>query len=202
MHPDRNITIHPFRITAVDRARQNGHTGLVCWLTGLSGAGKSTVADLTSRHLYSQGIHHYLLDGDNVRTGLSSDLGFSADDRTENVRRIAEVAKMMADAGLVVLVSLISPFRTDRERAKEIIGPHQFLEIYLECPLDICIQRDPKGLYQKALTGQIQQFTGIDSPYEPPESPALILHSSQQTSDENATLLAECITRQIQVGAV
>jgi adenylylsulfate kinase len=193
-----NLTVHSFHITHADRTTQNGHNTVVAWLTGLSGAGKSTLADAVSRHLYAAGVRHYILDGDNTRTGLCANLGFSAADRTENIRRVAQTSQLMCDAGLVVIVSLISPTIADRNMAKEIIGDDSFLEIFVSCQLSECIQRDPKGLYKKALTGEITHFTGIDSPYEVPQNPDLILHTDTQTVDASSGHLFDLIIRRIQ----
>lgn len=193
----RNIVTHSFRIKQSDRIAQNGHGTVVAWLTGLSGSGKSTVAEETSHFLYEAGIRHYILDGDNTRTGLCSDLGFSEADRRENIRRVAETSRLMCDAGLVVLVSLISPTIEDRTMAKEIIGEDSFLEVFISCELNECIQRDPKGLYKKALAGEIPQFTGIDSPYEAPICPVLTLNTDTQSIKESSDQLCDLIMRRI-----
>ncbi|MGI5501355.1 adenylyl-sulfate kinase [Lentzea sp. CA-135723] len=153
------------------RVARNGHRPCVVWLTGLSGAGKSTIADLVEKALHAEGRHTFLLDGDNVRHGLNSDLGFTDADRVENIRRIAEVAALMVDAGLIVLVSFISPFRAERALARDLVGEQEFCEVFVDTPLAVAEQRDPKGLYRKARRGELANFTGIDSPYEPPENP-------------------------------
>lgn len=160
-------------IKRADRERLNGHRGKVVWFTGLSGAGKSTIADALEAALHAQGRHTYLLDGDPLRQGLNRDLGFSAADRAENTRRAAEVAKLMTDAGLIVMAAFISPFRREREVARELIGPERFFEVFVDTPLATCERRDPKGLYRKARQGLIRNMTGIDSPYEAPEHPQL-----------------------------
>ncbi len=147
----------------------------VLWFTGLSGSGKSTIANIVERTLYSQGRHTYLLDGDNVRHGLNRDLGFTNADRVENIRRVAEAAKLFVDAGLIVLVSFISPFRSERRMARELVGDGEFVEVFVDTPLEVCMARDPKGLYRKAKAGTIRNFTGIDSPYEPPQTPEIVL---------------------------
>lgn len=165
-----NLHTQLFQISRQDREALMGHTGKVIWFTGLSGSGKSTLANALESHLHTMGKHTYILDGDNVRQGLNKDLGFSEQDRNENIRRIAEVAKLMMDAGLIVMTAFISPFRQEREMAKALIGPEHFLEIHVATPLTICEQRDPKGLYQKARNGLIKNMTGIDSPYEAPQS--------------------------------
>lgn len=164
-----NNTIWHFpRIDKTERIRRNGQKPFVIWLTGLSGSGKSTLANALEHQLYAMGYHTYLLDGDNVRHGLSKDLGFSDIDRVENIRRIGETAKLMVDAGLIVITAFISPFRADRQMVRQMLEPDEFLEVYMDVPLEICERRDPKGLYRKARAGEIKQFTGIDSAYEKP----------------------------------
>jgi bifunctional enzyme CysN/CysC len=161
------------------QARQalNGHGSGVVWLTGLSGAGKSTIANALEKKLHSAGIRTYLLDGDNVRHGLNRDLGFTAEDRIENIRRVAEVARLMVDAGIVVITAFISPFRTERQLARNLFGEGEFFEVYVQTPLAIAEQRDVKGLYKKARSGQLKHFTGIDSPYEEPLHPEITIDS-------------------------
>ena len=149
----------------------------VLWFTGLSGSGKSTIANLVEGALLAQGRHTYLLDGDNVRHGLNRDLGFTDADRVENIRRVAEAAKLFVDAGLIVLVSFISPFRSERRMARELVGESEFVEVFVDTPIEVCMARDPKGLYEKAKAGEIKNFTGIDSPYEPPERAELVVHT-------------------------
>ena len=153
------------------RAEMKGQEPAIVWFTGLSGSGKSTVANLIEKRLTAEGRHAYILDGDNVRHGLNKDLGFTDEARVENIRRVAEVARLMADAGLIVLVSFISPFRNERRLAREIAGDMQFTEVYVDTPLEVCEARDPKGLYARARRGEIKNFTGIDSPFEAPEAP-------------------------------
>ena len=164
-----------FSITKEDRERLNGHPGKVVWFTGLSGSGKSTLANALEQALHAQGRHTCILDGDNIRQGLNKDLGFTDVDRVENIRRIAEVAKLMLDAGLVVLTAFISPFQKDRESARALIGRANFVEIFVDTSLQVCEQRDPKGLYKKARNGQLPNMTGINSPYEAPENPDLTI---------------------------
>lgn len=187
----RAQNIHPRSVTIDVKGRSQlmGHAGQVIWLTGLSGAGKSTVADAFERRLYDRGIHSYILDGDNMRTGLNRDLGFTQGDRVENIRRTAEVAKLMADAGLVVIVALISPFRSERSMARSLLDGQGFSEVFLDVALEIAEARDPKGLYKKARRGELPNFTGIDSPYEAPESADLTLDTSQLSIDECVDLL-------------
>jgi len=180
----KNIIAHNHTIQQVDRNKRNQHNSFVIWLTGLSGSGKSTLANEIEVELFEQGINTYILDGDNIRMGLSSDLDFTNEGRIENIRRIGEVAKLMADAGLVVITAFISPFRDDRRRAREIIGEENFIEIYLDTPIEICEQRDKKGLYAKARRGEIKNFTGIDSPYEPPENPDVVIHNHIEEEDK------------------
>jgi adenylylsulfate kinase len=170
-----NVTWHERRLTVNDYRRRNGHGSLVLWFTGLSGSGKSTLAHHVEELLFRRGWHTYLLDGDNLRHGLNGDLGFTEHDRRENVRRIGEVSRLFVDAGVVVLAALISPYREDRDRVRALFGPAEFVEIYLRCPLGVCEERDPKGLYRKARAGELREFTGIDSPYQEPLNPELIL---------------------------
>lgn len=170
-----NTYFQSFEITKQARARLNAQKPAVLWFTGLSGAGKSTIADQLEKKLHALGKHTFVLDGDNVRHGLNRDLGFTEADRVENIRRVAEVAKLFVEAGLITLVSFISPFRAEREMARALVGPGEFLEIFVNTPLEACEQRDPKGLYKKARRGELRNFTGLDSPYEPPENPELIL---------------------------
>ncbi len=179
-----NIRREEGRIASAERERLLGQRALTLWFTGLSGSGKSSIAKEVERRLHQSGRHVYVLDGDNLRFGLNRDLSFSKEDRSENIRRIAEVARLFNDAGAVVLVPVISPFREDRERARQAIGAGRFFEIYLSTPLDICETRDEKGLYRKARAGEIQEFTGISSPYEPPEHPAVTLDTSRRSVEE------------------
>jgi bifunctional enzyme CysN/CysC len=194
----KNIFWTEGKITANARAVRSGHRGAVVWLTGLSGAGKSTIAQSVERELFLRGMHTYVLDGDNIRHGLNSNLGFSPDDRVENIRRVSEVAKLMADAGTVVITAFISPYRMDRSRAREIAleGNAEFIEVFVEAPLEVCEARDPKNLYKKARAGQIREFTGIDAPYEAPEDPEIVVRTDQQTVDESvATILEQLLPR-------
>jgi bifunctional enzyme CysN/CysC len=172
-HGAQSIRRHAMIIDKAARAAHKGQDPVTVWFTGLSGAGKSTTANLVEKLLHEKGKHTYLLDGDNVRHGLNRDLGFSDIDRAENVRRVAEVAKLMVDAGLIVLVCLISPFRSERRMAREMMEEGEFIEVFIDTPLGECARRDPKGLYKRAIAGEIPNFTGISSPYEAPESPEL-----------------------------
>ncbi|MEJ2378590.1 MAG: adenylyl-sulfate kinase, partial [Pseudolabrys sp.] len=164
-------------ISKAERAGSKGHRPAVLWFTGLSGAGKSTIANLVEAGLHARGAHTVLLDGDNIRHGLNRDLGFTEADRVENIRRIGEVAKLMTDAGLIVLCSFISPFRAERRMVRELLEEGEFVEIFVDTPLDECIVRDPKGLYRRALAGEIKNFTGVDQAYETPENPELRLEA-------------------------
>ena len=172
-----NIVWHDTAVSRADRWRRYGSEGATVWFTGLSGSGKSTVANAVAERLFEAGRPTYLLDGDNIRFGLNADLGFSAADRSENVRRISHVARLMADAGLVVLVPVISPFRSDRDQCRAIhdAAELRFVEVFVDTPLELCEQRDPKGLYAKARAGELTGMTGIDDPYEPPLTPELVL---------------------------
>lgn len=177
------------KVDATARERQNGHSGGVVWLTGLSASGKSTVATELERRLVADGWRAYVLDGDNLRQGLCSDLGFEAEDRRENIRRVGEVARLFADAGLVCIAALISPYRSDRDLARRIAPPNRFIEVYVNAPLEVCERRDPKGLYRKARAGSIPSFTGISAPYEPPLSPEIELRTDQQDVSQCVTII-------------
>ena len=170
-------------VNRIARSTQKGQRACVVWFTGLSGAGKSTIANLVERRLFALGHHTYLLDGDNLRRGLNQDLGFTDADRVENIRRVTEVAAMMADAGLIVLAAFISPFRGERANARSLLSGSGFFEVHVDAPLDVAEQRDPKGLYRKARRGELRNFTGIDSPYEAPEQPELRLQTSTMAAD-------------------
>ncbi|MFI3310440.1 adenylyl-sulfate kinase [Ewingella allii] len=176
---DENVVWHPHAVTRADREQKHGHKGVVLWFTGLSGSGKSTVAGALEQALHALGVSTYLLDGDNVRHSLCRDLGFSDDDRRENIRRVGEVAKLMVDAGLVVLTAFISPHRAERDMVRELLDKDQFIEIFVDTPLAICEARDPKGLYKKARAGELKNFTGIDSVYQAPEAPDVHLDGEQ-----------------------
>lgn len=179
-----NVVWHHATVTRARREAQNGHCGAILWFTGLSGAGKSTLAHEVEERLHQMGCRTFVLDGDNVRHGLCGDLGFSAEDRVENIRRIGEVAKLFMEAGVIVLTAFISPFRADRDKVRTMVHAGEFVEIYCRCPIEVCEQRDAKGLYKKARAGEIVQFTGISSPYEAPDKPELIVDTSRQSLDE------------------
>ncbi len=185
-HEATDITWHASQVTRAHREKLLDQRGALLWLTGLSGSGKSTVAFRVEHALIERGCVAYVLDGDNVRHGLNSNLGFSADDRAENIRRIGEVGKLFVDAGLITLSSLVSPYRADRDQVRALLAEDQFFEIYVNTPLEICEQRDPKGLYKRARAGEIPNFTGISDPYEEPQAPELELKTDTVTIDEAA----------------
>lgn len=181
----KDLYPHIHMVSLDDRSRLKGHRPLVLWLTGLSGSGKSTIANALEYklvHIYK--AHTYLLDGDNIRTGLNAGLGFSEEDRKENIRRVGEVAKLMYDAGLIVITAFISPYQSDRDMVRALLPSDAYWEVYISCPLETCIERDPKGLYKKALAGEISDFTGVNSPYEPPSEPEFQVHTDQLSVDE------------------
>ena len=181
-----NLTWHIGEVDREARAAAHGHRGAVLWFTGLSGSGKSTIGHRVERMLIERGAFAYVLDGDNVRHGLNSDLGFAAEDRVENIRRIGEVARLFADAGALVLSAFISPYRKDRDRVRGLVGPGEFIEVFVDTPLEICEARDPKGLYKKARAGEISNFTGLDAPYEVPENPEVHLQTANLSVDAAA----------------
>lgn len=184
------------KTTLEQRIALLGQRPCLIWFTGLSGSGKTTLAVQLERYLFEKGYKTYLLDGDNIRTGLNKDLTFSDEGRVENIRRIGEVSKLFLDAGIIVLTAFISPFRADRQQAKAIIGKESFMEVFVDCPLEVCEQRDVKGLYKRARAGEIKQFTGIDSPYEAPDHPDLVIKTNEQTiSDAVDMLLRETLAR-------
>jgi bifunctional enzyme CysN/CysC len=191
----RAKNVHQQALTVTRKARESlsGHQGRVIWFTGLSGAGKSTLANALEIELHRQGKRTYVLDGDNIRQGLNKDLGFTEADRIENIRRVAEVAKLMMDAGLIVITAFISPYRSEREMARELIGSENFIEVYVSTPLEVCEQRDPKGLYRKARRGLLPNLTGIGSPYEPPENPAQIIDGSRGSAEDSISELLKIL---------
>jgi len=197
---DTNVTWHEHSVSRADRERLNGHRGCIVWFTGLSGCGKSTVANLVDNKLHQLGVHSFVLDGDNVRHGLCAGpgmlkdrhgeafakrfgLGFSAEDREENIRRIGSVARLFADAGIVTLTAFVSPYRRDRDAVRASLAPGDFIEVFVNAPLEVCEARDPKGLYKKARAGEIRGFTGIDDPYEPPTAAELVLAAGDRPAD-------------------
>ena len=181
----KNIVWHKAQITKRDRLRLNGHKSAILWFTGFSGAGKSSLSVAVEKELHKRGIRTYVLDGDNVRHGLNSNLGFSSEDRAENIRRIGEVSKLFVDAGVMTLTAFISPYREDRKMVREMVEDGEFLEIYVKCALEECEKRDPKGLYKKARNGEIKGFTGIDAPYEAPVNPELVVETDKETLRES-----------------
>ncbi|ASZ60814.1 MULTISPECIES: adenylyl-sulfate kinase [Bacillus] len=188
-----NIIWHPAAISKSDRQSLNGHKSCVLWFTGLSGSGKSVLANAVDEKLYRKGIQSYVLDGDSIRHGLNKDLGFQTGDRIENIRRIGEVAKLFVDSGQMILTAFISPFREDRDMVRALFPKGEFFEIYVKCPLHVCEQRDPKELYKKARNGKIKHFTGIDSPYEAPLSPDFIIESDQTSISDGADLIINAL---------
>jgi len=189
-----NIVWHEGAVKRADREQLNGHRGATVWLTGLSGSGKSTIAVDLEKALLSRGVRAYILDGDNVRHGLNKNLGFSPADRTENIRRIGEVAKLFTDAGLVAITAFISPYRADRDQVRALM-PDDFVEVLVDCPLEVCEQRDVKGLYEKARAGKIPEFTGISAPYEPPLKPEITLATSSLTVEESVARIVKHLTQ-------
>ncbi|MCY7975068.1 adenylyl-sulfate kinase [Bacillus inaquosorum] len=194
---NRDIVWHEASITKEEYQQKNKHKSSILWLTGLSGSGKSTIANAAARELFEQGYQVIVLDGDNIRHGLNKDLGFSDEDRKENIRRIGEVAKLFVQQGTIVITAFISPFREDREQVRQLVEAGEFHEVYIKCDLDICEQRDPKGLYKKARNGEIPFFTGIDSPYEEPEAPELVLNSGQHDREECKNQLIEFVKQKL-----
>lgn len=183
-----NIIRHDYSVSRQDRRRKNGHNSLLLWFTGLSGSGKSTIASALEKKLHKEGFKTYALDGDNIRKGINSDLSFSPEDRTENIRRIAEVANLLVDAGVIVLAAFVSPYKKDRENIRNIVGNDNFVEIFVNTSLEECERRDVKGLYRKAREGKIKDFTGINAPYEAPEFPDIEVVTDDLT-------LEECVSR-------
>lgn len=178
-----NVTWHEHAVTKEARCKLNGHRGAILWFTGLSGCGKSTVSNTVDHLLHQKGVHTFVLDGDNVRLGLNKNLGFSAEDRTENIRRIGEVAKLYTDAGILLLTAFISPYTADRDSVRALVPKGDFIEVFVDASLETCEARDPKGLYKKARAGEIKGFTGIDAPYEAPTSPEITLDSNSKSID-------------------
>ena len=186
-----NIVWHQQTLSKEERGSLKHQRPCILWFTGLSGAGKSTVANALEQALHARGYHTYLLDGDNVRHGLNKNLGFSAEDREENIRRIGEVAKLFVDGGTIVLTAFISPYRRDREQVRELVDEGEFLEVFVDTPLDVCEDRDPKGLYKKARAGEIKHFTGIDDPYEAPDKPEITLRTDKNSIEESVVKIME-----------
>ena len=194
-----NIVPHIFNVERKDRNKQKGHKSLVVWFTGLSGSGKSTLANMVEKKLFDQGIHTFSLDGDNVRGGINNNLGFSREDREENLRRIAEVAKLFVDSGAIVIASFISPLESDRNVVKKIIGEEDFIEVFVNTPLEVCESRDVKGLYKKARAGEIKNFTGIDAPYEDPKSPEIEVKTDLEKAEKSVDRIVEYLMNKLEI---
>ncbi len=192
-----NIIPHNFQLGKNDRNRHKGHHSFVIWFTGLSGSGKSTIANALEAKLYQEGVHTYILDGDNVRKGLNNNLSFSPEDRTENIRRIGEVAQLMVDAGLVVLSAFVSPYRIDRENIKNIVDASNFVEVFVNTPLEECERRDVKGLYAKARAGEIKDFTGINAPYEAPLNPEIEIDTTKTSVEDSVEIIFKNIAHKL-----
>ncbi len=190
-----NLTFHNTTITKHQRATLKSQKPCVIWLTGLSGSGKSTLANALEERLFNLGAHTYLLDGDNVRMGLNRDLGFDDSSRSENIRRIAEVCKLFVDSGIIVISAFISPFKSDRDLARSLVQQGEFIEVFIDTPLEICIKRDPKGLYKKAKNGEIPNFSGIQSPYQKPQNPEITLQGNMPLNQSAQCILSYLITK-------
>ena len=190
-----NVTWFNGYVNREDREKAHGHKGAVIWFTGLSASGKSTIAHIVEKQLHKRGCSTYVLDGDNVRHGLCSDLTFCQEDRAENIRRIGEMVKLFVDAGIIVLTAFISPYRQDRQQVRSLLSDGQFLEIHVDCPPEICATRDQKGIYKKAQAGIIKEFTGISAPYEPPENPELVIQSHEEDAKAAAKKVVELIEK-------
>ena len=186
-----NIIPHRHAVTLDDRIEKNGHKPKLIWFTGLSGSGKSSLANALEQQLHNRGLNTYILDGDNIRSGLNKDLDFSEESRKENIRRIAEVSKLFVDAGVVVLTAFISPFRENRRFARELVGSEHFIEVFVDCPLEVCEARDVKGLYAKARAGEIPDFTGITSPFEAPENPDIVVKTNELSLEDSLKILID-----------
>ena len=191
-----NIVWHQGAVTRADRENMNGHKSCIVWLTGLSGSGKSTIAVDLEKRLCERGVRTYILDGDNIRHGLNKNLGFSPADRTENIRRIGEVAKLFTDAGVVALTAFISPYRADRDQVRAIMAAGDFVEVHVDCPVEVCEQRDVKGLYKKARAGEIKEFTGISAPYEAPEKAELVINTAGQSVEASSKQILAYLEKQ------
>lgn len=195
MTASTNIVWHESEVTKENRQQQKGHKSAILWFTGLSGSGKSTISVALETALYSKGFHTYRLDGDNVRHGLNNNLGFSPEDRTENIRRIGEVSKLMVDAGLFTLTAFISPYVEDRDQVRGLVATDEFIEIYVKASLETCEQRDPKGLYKKARLGEIKGFTGIDAPYEEPNQAEIVIDTNQLSIEASVEVIIDYLKK-------
>lgn len=196
-----HVVWHPHAVSRADREALNGHRACIVWLTGLPGSGKSTIANELARILHERDVRAYVLDGDNVRHGLNKDLGFSREDRVENIRRIGEVAKLFLDAGVIPVAAFISPFRADRDLARALVGKGDFVEVYVKCSLEKCRERDPKGLYRKAAAGKIADVTGVDQPYEEPVTPEIVIETDALTPAASAAKIAGYLERKGSINA-
>lgn len=196
---NKNVIQQDYNVSVEHRRKQNKHNSLLIWFTGLSGSGKSTLANQVEVALHEQGLKTYVLDGDNIRRGLNTDLDFTPEGRKENLRRIAETAKLFIDAGVITLAAFISPLQKDREKIKQIVGDENFIEIYVEASVEICEKRDVKGLYQKARNGEIKNFTGISAPYEAPENPDVIVNSEKETIKESVQIVMDQIKTKLEL---
>lgn len=194
-----HIVPHEHAIGKTERNKLNGHRSAIVWFVGLSGSGKSTLAGMLEQALHQKGVHTYLLDGDNIRTGLNKDLTFSAEDRQENIRRIGEVARLFADAGTVVLTAFISPFAKDREFVRQLVDEGEYVEVFVDCPLEVCEQRDVKGLYAKARAGVIKDFTGINSPFEAPQNPEVHVETHKMEANEALQRIYDYVMERIEL---
>ncbi len=196
----KNVVWHAHKVTRPERGAIKGHRPCVLWFTGLPSSGKSTIANELESVLNQRGVHTYVLDGDNVRHGLNRNLGFTKEDRKENIRRIGEVAKLFVDAGVVTIAAFISPFAEDRRCARDLMKEGEFIEIYAKCPLETCMERDPKGLYKKAIAGEIKDFTGINQPYEEPLKPEIVLDTGKLSVEEGVNTIVEYLVRNETIG--
>ena len=194
-----NIIPHNYQIDKIDRNKLNGHQSFLIWFTGLSGSGKSTIANALETKLFEKKIRTYSLDGDNIRKGINKNLSFSPEDRTENIRRISEIANLFIDAGLVVLAAFVSPYRKDREDIQKIVGSNNFVEVYVNTSVEECEKRDVKGLYKKARLGEIKDFTGVNAPYEAPESPDIEIKTEQLTVEQSVTMIVDLINKKLKM---
>jgi adenylylsulfate kinase len=197
----KNITRHTLHVSREQREGAMGHKGVTVWFTGLSASGKSTVATMVDLMLTEMGVHCYVLDGDNVRHNLNRDLGFSPEDRNENIRRIGEVGRLFTQAGIINITAFISPYREDRDKNRAIQSEGDFIEVFVHTPLDVCERRDPKGLYVKARAGKIPEFTGISAPYEEPANPEVVLHTADETPEQSATLVIDYLREKGYLGS-
>lgn len=195
----KNIVPHQYKVSIADRRNKKGHNSFLMWFTGLSGSGKSTIANAVEQELFKRGVHTYSLDGDNIRNGINSDLSFSPEDRTENIRRIAEVANLMIDAGIVTLAAFVSPYKKDRENIKSVVKDFNFVEIYINTSVEECERRDVKGLYAKARKGEIKNMTGISAPYEAPVNPDIEIKTEHETIDTAVKRIMDFITPKLEL---